>query len=54
MNPGVVGGYFDLVWFHFTINLAVYGLCLVAAVVWLVTFARERATLAKRPDAVPT
>lgn len=30
VNPGLVGGYFDLVWFHFTLNLAVYALCLIA------------------------
>jgi len=33
-NPGVLGRYTDLVWFHFTINLAVYGLCVAAAILW--------------------
>lgn len=34
-NPGLLGSFTDLVWFHFTINLTVYGLCVAAAILWL-------------------
>jgi len=34
VNPGLLGNFSDLVWFHFTINLTVYGLCLAAAFLW--------------------
>lgn len=34
VNPGLLGNFTDLVWFHFTINLTVYGLCLAAALLW--------------------
>ena len=46
VNPGLIGGYFDLVWFHFTINLAVYGLCVAAAVVWFVRARSPRQMMA--------
>ncbi|MBW3595499.1 MAG: right-handed parallel beta-helix repeat-containing protein [Actinobacteria bacterium] len=52
VNPGLVGGYFDLVWFHFTLNLAVYALCVIAtagAVRALLPMLQDRA---KRPVTV--
>ena len=35
VNPGLLGDYFNLYWFHFTINLAVYVPCLLAALLVL-------------------
>lgn len=42
VNPGVLGRFTDLVWFHFTVNLTVYGLCVAVAVLWV---ARSRRRL---------
>jgi parallel beta-helix repeat protein len=42
VNPGVIGGNFDLVWFHFTINLVVYALGVLAALLWIL--AQRRTT----------
>lgn len=35
VNPGLLGGNFDLVWFHFTINLAVYAAAVISGVLYL-------------------
>ncbi len=51
VNPGLIGGYFDLVWFHFTINLVVYGLCVAAALLWLRAHRRVRTPLTYQPAA---
>jgi len=49
VNPGLLGTQFNLVWFHFTINLAVYVLCVVAAVLWGVAWWRSRTRRELRP-----
>lgn len=53
VNPGVIGGQFDLVWFHFTVNLAVYALCLLAAVLWGAALWRNRTAVSRPADPVP-
>lgn len=35
VNPGLLGSYFDLVWFHLTVNLAVYGAAVICGVLYL-------------------
>jgi hypothetical protein len=35
VNPGLLGGHVDLVWFHFAINLTVYAAFLGACVCYL-------------------
>ncbi|MDQ3962718.1 MAG: right-handed parallel beta-helix repeat-containing protein [Actinomycetota bacterium] len=35
VNPGLVGANFDLVWFHLTINLAVYAAAVISGVLYL-------------------
>jgi hypothetical protein len=46
----VLGRFTDLVWFHFTINLTVYGLCVAAAILWLAHMQPLKRTVA---DPVP-
>ncbi|HEV3473184.1 MAG TPA: hypothetical protein VG408_08280, partial [Actinomycetota bacterium] len=41
VNPGLLGTYFDLVWFHLTINLAVYGAAVVSGALYLRAQRRE-------------
>jgi hypothetical protein len=49
VNPGVLGSLTDLVWFHFTINLTVYGLCLAAGLLWFNRLRRPGVALTTRP-----
>jgi Right handed beta helix region len=53
VNPGIIGGNFNLVWFHFTINLAVYVLCVAAAVAWVVAARRGREPAPARAESLP-
>ncbi|HVL64006.1 MAG TPA: right-handed parallel beta-helix repeat-containing protein [Actinomycetota bacterium] len=48
VNPGFAGHVFDLVWFHFAINLAVYAGFVVAALIALPPRASTRPTRSRR------